>query len=292
MKFAPAAAIIALLAITTISSAQSLTSYVAIGAGNTGFENFGINAFASDFSGIGNAVVAAGSETFSGIDGNGDSQTMSFAGTAFASAQYGILRTAATGNVTNSFYNSNNSWYYNSDTGSVNENGTPDYLISFGQAQYNDVFTYTNIGPAVTVNFFYQITGTFSGGAVYHSILVENDEDFDSIILTPNDGNTINQTFVTKNFSIGDGILNHKTNILSQFDHRTEFSPDGSNISGVADFDSTVILTGMVLKDANGAVVNGWSFNSGSGADYGAVPEPATMTILALAALIAKKRKK
>ncbi|MBA4294082.1 hypothetical protein C0431_14060 [bacterium] len=292
MKFATAFTTIALLAITTISSAQSLTSYVAVGAGNTGFENFGINAFASDFSGIGTTIVAAGNETFSGIDGNGDSQTMSFAGTALASAQYGILRTYATGNVTNSFYNSNNPWYYNSDTGSVNHNGTPDYLISFGQAQYNDVFTYTNIGPAVTVNFFYQITGTFSGGAVYHSILVENDEDFDSIILTPNDGNTINQTFVTKNFSIGDGILNHSTNILSQFDHRTEFSPDGTNISGVADFDSTVILTGMVLKDANGAVVNGWSFNSGSGADYGAVPEPATMTILALAALIAKNRKK
>jgi hypothetical protein len=292
MRFATASASIALFAITTISSAQSLTSYVAVGAGNTGFENFGINAFASDFSGIGTSIVAAGNETFSGINRNGDSQSMSFAGTAAASAQYGILRTAATGNVNNSFYNVDNPWYYNSDTGSVNENGTPDYLISFGQAQYNDIFTYTNIGPAVTVNFFYQITGTFSGGAVYHSILVENDEDFDNIILTPNDGNTINQTYVTKNFSLGDGVLNHFTTVLSQYDHRPEFSPDGSNVSGEADFDSTVTLTGMVLKDANGAVVNGWSFSSASGADYGAVPEPATMTILALAAVLAKKRKK
>jgi hypothetical protein len=291
MKHLQFLAILALVAVSSIASAQSLTTYTALGAGNTGFQNFGFNAIASDYSGIGATVVAAATEQFSGIDRNGNSQTMTFSATGLASAEYGILRTSATGSVSNSFFNSSNPWYYNSDTGSVNENGTPDYIISFGQAQYDDIFTYNNIGPAVTVNFFFQITGTFSGDAVYHSILVENDTESDSIILSPSNGNVIGQTFVTKNFAIGDGVLNHSVTVLSQFDHRPEFTADGADVSGIADFDNTVILTGMVLKDANGTPVNGWTMTSGSGTNYAAVPEPATLSILAIAALIARKRR-
>lgn len=286
----------ALALVAGIASAQSAAfgknSQAFVGASNTEFFPYSIATFAQDGNNTGAAISVSGSQSFSGNNSNGDFDTMDFSGSGFASAQHGILRSSASGEVVNSFYNSSNPWYWNSNTSELDENGTPDVFVSVGQATASDTFTYTNYGPAVTVNFFYQVSGTIAGNDAYHALGITVDEEFDFLLLDQFDGNSFNQTWVTQNYSIGDGTINFRENSLSSFSMETQFWEDGSNVSGSANFSSTSTLIGMQLKDINGNVVDGWSMTSASGTVY-PVPEPATMTVLGIAALAAlRKRKK
>lgn len=292
---------IATLGLLTVAQAQTfgLTSSTAVAVTNNGFDPLFIHLLNSSDSNTGAFVSTSGSGSYSGLNGAGESATMNFEGSATASAQYGIMKTYGHGRLENSFYNSENPIYYNSELNQVNPDGTPDRFISYGQAKYEDFFQYSsptgNISAGVKVDFWYRIHGTLSGDAGYHSVFVENDGDYDYVLIQSDGGITqIDEIWTTKKFVIGaDLALQHSATLLSQYDNiSTEFWGDGQLVEGTADFDSTVTLGGMNLYDENDNLIGGWTMNSASGTDYQAVPEPATMTVLAIAAIAAIKRHK
>ncbi len=270
-----------------------------VGVTNNGYDPLRLSLLDWQGSSTGGAVSASASQSFEGLNGDGNTDQLNYSGQSSASAQYGVMKTYGSGRLENSFFNSENIDYYSSDTGEVNTLGIPDRFISYGQSQYNDYFQYNspsgNINAGVKVDFWYNIHGTLSGDASYFSILVENDGDYDYILLDSDGGTTnVNQTWTTKKFTIGaDLALQHTATLISQFDNMsTEYWENGTLVEGTAAFQNTVTLGGMNLYDANDNLITGWNFTASSGADYGAVPEPATMTILGLAAIAAFKRKR
>ncbi len=245
-----------------------------------------------NYSSAGVPVAAYGSATFSGIGRDGEAATMTFTGSSSASSGFGRMHTYATGSIQGSYYNPENPEYYNTPSGFVNEEGTPDQLIAYGQAAYSDTFTYTNTSAAVTVNFLYQISGAFLGDSGYHSVYVEFNGQSDYIILSPQDGNLINQTWATQQFDILLNVPNtHRATTLSQFDFRPEYHQDGQDYSGTVDFASTVTLMGMELRDSEGNLVTGWSLDAASGTIY-PIPEPSALILSALGALALAGRRR
>lgn len=277
-----------------LSVAQSsIATSAFVVATNSGYDPLYYNTIGTgDYSPIGSPVSSYGSATFTGLRQDEEIGTMTFTGASSASSGYGRLRTYAYGSVEGSYFNSENPEYYHSPTGEVNEAGSPDQLIAYGQASYNDTFTYTNVGAAVTVNFFYQITGTFEGVAGYHSVYVEQNGQSDYILLDISDGLLINQTWATRQFNISDSVPNsHRATSLSQFDFRPEFYPDGGDYEGTVSFGSTVTMVGMELRDGDGNLVSGWALDASSGTLY-PVPEPSALALSAIGALALVRRRR
>ncbi|MCB0825883.1 MAG: PEP-CTERM sorting domain-containing protein [Armatimonadetes bacterium] len=275
--------------VAAISSAQSLQVGAFQGVSNTEFNQYSVYQLDGGFAN-GGTISSSWSGTFDGFDGDFNTDTMTYSGGSQATAQYGYLRSSAWSTLDNSFYNSENPWYYNPTTGDVNPDGTPDWFFSVGQSRYEDVFTYTNIPAQVQVDFWFHVSGTFNGDG-YHSIYVTADGDSDNLFLTGFDGSVINQTWVTKKFVVGaDQMLNHSTTILSQVDYQTQFNPEHANLSGNVDFDSTVYMSAMHVYDMDGNLLTDWTMTSASGTTY-PVPEPATLIGLATLSGLALRRK-
>lgn len=290
-----ALALMTLLVIGTIASAQSKSTFAVISAGNE--QEFGFNsgniALASNYNGTGGAISINHTQSFTGVDDFDQPQTMSLGASAFASAQYGILKASASATIDNTFYSSTNNPYWNPNTSTVDENGVPDFFLVAGSASYSDTFTYTGLGAGFTVNFYYQVDGWLLGDDPYTNLIVTNNGNQEIFNATPGQNGFVNQTFITEKYTPVDGKINQSVSFTSGVSSRVNEYSDGTNLSSTADFSSTVSLVGMVAYDQNGNIATGWSVESGSGTLY-PVPEPATMSILGIAALAAaaKKRKK
>ena len=105
-----------------------------------------------------------GSASFSGLDSQGNPQTMSITGSAYSYADYGHVHAYGTGTITNPYYNAANPAYVNND-GSVNLNGSPDTLSVHGNAGWADTFTYMGLqGTGYKVDYYFQLVRKRLGG--------------------------------------------------------------------------------------------------------------------------------
>lgn len=277
----------------TNSQAASLVTSVAVGASSDpqSFPGFAPNGYNSSNSGA--RVSADGSETFTGLDRSDQEATMTFSGTATASADYGMLRTAASGSVSGVYSNANNPPYYyyedygddNDESGNwiVDPDGSPTFLVSYGQAQFNDTLNYGTIPAGFTTDFWFHISGSFTGTNLTHSVYVEFGEQSDALILYPADG--ANHIWTTNKFVPLPGQdLNFSTTVVSQFNFYPENATDGESFSGSADFMNTVTLAAINVYDEDDNLVSGWAPTSGSGTAY-AIPEPSA-ALLGLAGVL------
>lgn len=292
IKCPPSFALTATLLAFTCASipntqAASLVSSVSVGASNNPQTFRPFEPAGSNSSETGAAVSSTGSSTFTGLNRNGEEAIMTFSGSGTASASYGMLRTAASGSVSGVYYNETNSPYYYQDEESeawiTDPQGSPTFLVSYGQAQFNDTLNYGSIPAGFKTNFWLNISGSFTGTDVYHSVYVEFGTQTDSIVLYPVDG--ANQLWTTDNFTPLPGVdLSFSTTVLSSFNFYPEHAPDGGSYSGIAEFMNTVTIAAINVYDQNDNLVSGWSPTSGSGTVY-PVPEPSGM-VLVLAAVI------
>jgi hypothetical protein len=264
--------------------AASLVTSVNVGASNDPGTLIPFGPGASDYSGTGGQISAIGSASFIGLDSNNVESTMSFSGSATASAAYGMLRTAASGSASGVYYNGENAPYYDSEVG-VNPNGSPSFLASFGQAQFIDTLNYGNVPAGFRTDFYFHITGSFTGTSLVHSVYVEFGTQSDFIILYPDSGGVINQVWVTDKFNPLPGVdIDFRTTVLSQFNLYPEFATEGGSYTGSANFMNTVTLAGMNVFDEDDNLITGWTVTSGSGTMY-PVPEP-SVTLLGLAGAV------
>lgn len=279
--------------VSATATAQSRSTFAYFGAGNMSFGS-GVYGLSTQSSGEGAAVGINSSQAFTGMDDNGDMRTMTAGGNASASSQYGILKTDVSGFVNNNYYNSDNPYFWEGPGAEPDFEGSPDHLLVGAQASYNDVFTYGGTANAtVRVNFFFHVHGVMTGTNSYGGLQVTNDGVMvANYVANPDSNGIVDEIFATDFIEIGGDLqINHNVLLYNGFDVKTYNYLDGSTIAGQANFGNTITMVGMSVIDANGDPLSGWTVGSGSGTIY-PVPEPATMTILGLAALAAIKRKR
>jgi PEP-CTERM motif len=266
----------ALICLSTISNAQSTFAFQGLYAGNSGaFTSIDGNNGPTNSS---NPFTA--SHSFTGQDSHGNQQTMTVSGSAWSNASYGKIHINGQGTVSNPYYNSNNSPYFD---GNFDPNGSPDLLAINGNAGFTDVFTYTGLnGAGYKVNFYFRLEGTVSGD-------IEAGLNFstsDPAGLSFNPRTYVgNELWITPYYQVD---WNQPLSISADFyaglnTHVSEHA-EGISYSASADYGNTLELAGMVIVDASGAEVTGWTMTSASGTTYpsGAVPEPSSVIGVAL----------
>lgn len=239
-------------------------------------------------SGGGSPVSASYSGSFTGMDGSGNTRTMSFSGTASGSAQYGQLHASASGTVTNTYYNSANPAYvtYNPATGqqTINTAGSPDGFQSYSFASFQDTLQYGGaLQSGYQARYIFHLEGTLSGVDAFPTLGVTIGNNQTQSFTTSQTGN------LSLDWATTDVPIDGQTPQLITVSFSTSFSldlstgstPDGSNVSGMAQFSDTLTLATIEVVDANGNPVSGVTITSDSGTSYPmAVPEPSTWAAL------------
>lgn len=292
------------LSLVAVSSAMisqsayafSTWSYSIVGVANRDYGGY-IGNLDSDYDTDGSLSVASFSTSFTGMDGNGDQQTMGFTGLTKTQSSFGMLHSYAAGSVTNSYYNASNPYYYNSNTNDFNTSGTPDTLVSLGFAGFNDTLHFGGqLQAGYRARYIFHVDGWNNGFGTVADLSVNiagNDESFFAF-----DPGFVDTIWTTQSYEIN-GITPQTINVQfsNQFVLDTYNVADGTNASGVSDFSSTLRLQGIEVLDAAGNPVSGWTLESDSGTQYngiGAVPEPCSVIALTTGAIgmLLRRRKR
>ncbi|MBS1705677.1 MAG: PEP-CTERM sorting domain-containing protein [Armatimonadetes bacterium] len=261
-----------------------------VGVSNTGGP--GIHSLDSVWSN-GAFAQASASKSFTGLDQSSGSRTMSFDGICRTSSSFGFLHSYSELHATNVYYNANNPSYQHPD-GSIDENGSPETLVSLGFAGFNDTLHFGgSLQSGYKARYIFHCSGTNSGvgylADMAFGIEGYQDESFFSF------GQGYNSDiWATQSYDIN-GITPQKVHV--QFSNQVVFDlwnyDMGSNLDGVSDYSSTLVLDHIEVVDSSGNLVSGVTVTSDSGTQYQVVPEPGTLLILVggLAAFRRARRK-
>lgn len=281
----------------SLASAQvspSRLSFVANSAGNQAFTN-GTLALDSNASSVGSFVSATTSRSFTGMDRNGDEQTMQFSGATSASVEFGRIHTAASGSLVNSYFNEENPFFWDGTT--VNEEGSPDNFRNVGLGSFTDVLTYgggARAGHDAQYVFFVEGNVTGDGINAFLGATIANTprQFFD---INPPVGRSGNYYATTK---VPVGALTGQVAVIdfnAQFRAKPFELEDGSSVIGSGDFSATATLVAIEIYDENGNLVTDATAVGASGTTYATirpVPEPASMAALGLGALALLRRRR
>ena len=246
----------------------------------------------------GGGVARATSFTvWEGFAGNGESKTMTFDGIARAEAGYGVLRTYAKGRVVNPIFNPDNTPFFDPDRdggdedpeegegGQFDFDGVPDYFSADAQAGFTETLRLATPFNSYTSKYRYLVTGEVTGsafifGELKHGTNARSEFSFfaegqyskfiesDVFINTSPDA----QDFSLSLFSGYEAFLEEL---------------DGQPLDfGVADFENTLRLVSIELRDENGDLIDPSLISTASGTSYNingpaAVPEPSSLLLLA-----------
>lgn len=290
MKLLLSASLAALAAIVTASPETYAISLV--GVVNQTAIGQGIHTL--DYSdSTGAPTSASKSMSFTGMDGNGNTQTMDWSGTTTTSAEFGRLHSYTAGTLNNSYYNVGNAAYQNPDD-SVNPAGSPTTMCSLGFAGFNDTLQFGGVLQAgYRAQYIFHVDGTNSGVGYLADMGVKIANDADESFFAFDPGYNVTNWVTTGHLIDGTNPQNIHVQFSTQAVFDTYNLTDGQNYTSVSDFSSTVTLAGIEMFDANGNVVTGWTVTSGSGTVYPqAVPEPSSMLALAGLALPLLRRRR
>lgn len=282
--------LLALAAFVSSASAQSSRWNVSlVGGANIGTP--GISPFDIQ-SGDGSSLTASTTQSFTGLNGAGATQTMTFSGSTTTSSEFGRLRSRTSGTLSNSYYNANNPKYADGNGGVANAGGSPDSLTSLGFAGFDDTLHYGGeLQNGYKARYLFHVDGFNSGTGYLADLAVQIGDDTPESFFAYADGYN-EATWATVDHEIN-GIIPESIHV--QFSNQVVFDTpnltDGGTYSGLCDFSSTLTLAGIEVRDANGNLVSGWTVTSDSGTVY-PVPEPATFAILAGGLLALRRRRR
>lgn len=275
------------LGVGVLAHGQSLWDMSLVGVSNSTAVGQGIYALDSDSSNTGAPTSAAYITTFSGMDRNGQSQTLNYSATNNNSAQYGHLQSYSHLELQNTYYNAANPAYELPD-GSINPAGSPDNWVSLGFATFTDVLHFggaMQAGYRARYHFEYDGNNTGDGALADLSVNVDSlNDSFFALASGPNHGIWTTQSRE---------IIGLSQSISAQFSTQANLNaydvPDGQNYTITSDF--IVNLAGIEVLDANDNPVSGWTITSDSGTIY-PVPEPCSAIGLGLGAVVSLRRKR
>lgn len=283
--------------VSTLAGAQSRSSFAFVAAGNTDLQPdyFG---FASDFSATGGLVSTSGAKSFTGMDSSGIEQTMTLAGAATAQSDYGRLRARANASLTNSYYNPDNTPYFDTNRDpSVDDDGSPNSLYVAGFATFTDELIYGGTAAAgYRASYRFFVTGSSSGGGVDAFVNVRIGSNANESFSADLSSGMTAQYFTTGKYAIdGNRRQTATASLTAQYRANTFELADGTDLTGAVDFSSTATLDAIYLYDGNDNLVAGYTVAGASGTTYpgSPVPEPATIAALGLgAAAILRRRRR
>lgn len=221
------------------------------------------------------------SKSFTGLNSQGVRNTMTVSGSAYSSSSYGSIHIYGAGTVTNPYYNATNAPYYDG-SGDPNPMGSPDQIAIHGNAGWGDTLTYTGLqGTGYLVNYYFRLEGTVSGdteAGLNFSTSATNAPSYN-----PRTRNG-NELWITPDYRVDWGVpFDINVDFFAGLTTYVSQRAEGATISGSADYSHTLTLAGIVVKDATGKPVTGWSVGSAAGASYPqVVPEPTSLAALAL----------
>ena len=273
-------AALSLLALTSTAQAQTLYSDSSIFLENND-QGIGV-AYDSGFQSAG-AANYSGSLT--GLDGNGNTQTMTITGQASDQVSYGQLHSSASLSIINPYYNPSNPVFF--DGNDINPAGSPDAVFVTGLSYVHDFLQYGgNLQAGYVARYLFHLdgvnTGTESGTSLVAQI--DNNNEFYS-----NSSTVVSADWATKDYAINgttpqDVVIELRSSGAFVFQNQQQ----GQDVSGSTNFGAT--LTGIEVRDASGNLVSGVTLTSASGTQYNlieaqAVPEPGAFALLTGTAL-------
>ncbi len=260
-------------------AAQSLESGVFIGVSNLDYGgDMSILALGYDTSSGGLAAAELAATSFSGDSGAGFPETMIFSGggSAFVvePGQRPGLHVEAHGSLLNTFYNSENTPYFDATVEPyiVDESGVPDYFYAGGIAKQFDILAYTGIGTQYGSRYIFRVHGHVQGDGLrrgFLSIQIGSNPP-ELAFFDPNlpDGEVV-ASFATQTYPIVDGMSHEmRATLLAAFEVNTQSVAEGLDITGSSDFSNTITLDHIDVVDANNTLVSGWTVTAASGLDY------------------------
>ncbi len=217
--------------------------------------------------------------SYSGLDQNGDWNTMNFDGTGTVRGDYGVIKTRYQGTLYNSFFNEENTPLFDSVEGNYDSSGTPDVIQGVTTAGWVDTLQYGGTATGYMATYVFRITGEN-----------ENYKSFSLLDVTVGSG--ANQRFTFYNPGPVEQIVRTDPVFIGQAGQKASvqmssiFQPNlkelslGEDLYGDSNFSNTVEFLGLELRDMDGNLVTDVTITGMSGTMYQPVPEPATMVIV------------
>lgn len=244
-------------------------------------------------------LAETGSFQFSGLDGAGAMQTMTYTFDGAAQSDYGLLRSRFRSTIDNAYFNAANTrWIDDHATGS------PSYFTGQSFARFSDEITVQASGAAASISFGVRITGEISATPVgsagqivlWRELPSGGTSNFRTITNPGGSGPLLVDEIVqTPTFAITDGLAHIGLGLQSlvSFSLNDSGLPDGASHEISSDAFNTMRIVEMIVRDASGGVLEIHSVTGQSGLDYVAfVPTPGTGAILACSALLAGRRRR
>lgn len=264
------------------AAAQSLESSASVHVSNLDYNGtYNVLALEYDLDAGGLAVANLAETEFTGLDSNGDTQTMIYAGGArafvVAPGERPGLHAQVHGSLQNTFYNFDNPPYFDAtvDPPQVDPDGIPDYFQVYARAKKVELLSYGGFGAGqYYARYVYRIHGHVSGtgdGANSAFLIFQvgnNPQEYASFHPNLPNGEFAG-TYATQRYLVGNGQSHEeKTTFVVSYEADTQSLPEGSDIAGSVDFSETVTLDYIEVVDENDNPVHGWTVDTASGLDY------------------------
>ena len=271
-------------AVLTITSAgvtaQSLESTASIGVSNLDYngEN-NLVSIENDTDPGGLAQVMLAPMQFSGLNGAGSSDTLTWSGGAKAFVVVPFerpgLHVEAHASLLNTFYNVDNPPYFDATVNPpiIDPDGVPDNFYAYGKSGITEILSYGGFGASqYYARYIYRIHGHVSGDGFDSAYIVfqvgNNPLEFGMFEPNLPNGEVV-AMYSTQRYPVANGMSpEQKSNLYVWYEADTQNVDEGSNITGAFDFSQTVTLDHIEVVDEDNNPVSGWTVTAATGLDY------------------------
>lgn len=221
------------------------------------------------------------------VSASEDFGDMTFSARVRASSTFRNLRTYAEGTLENSFFVP----YFPAEG---EPQGLENYFNAYGSASFTDTLSYGGTAIGYNSRYILNLSGSILGPDAFNFVVLQHANQPVQTWLFSAEGDYDIQ-LVSNSFVHGTFPQEFTLTLFSFFQAYTGFLTDGETSTGYADFENTLTLAGVELRDENGVLQPNGSITSASGTAYDiiAIPEPSAslLALLGPALLFAKRRR-